>query len=714
MKIRTKLIALMTVSAVISTTLFIMSTVTSYNQHLQEHIKELKREAYQNKKEELNNYSQMAIKVIDSYYKRTLNTKNKKDLTYRMQKEALRAIKNMRYGKNGYFWINDMDNKMLMHPIKPQYDNKIFINTPKVPFVQLGTEKLKRLGVDKTFISYSFYTPATKKYSHKLSIVEQFKPWHWMIGTGVYTDYLDIKIKKEKEIAQKEMKDKIYKIIVITIILVILMVFFMIIFMDKIINTPLKDFQKGLSKFFQYLDDDSVKLDKLSNTSNDEIGIISQQTNEAIQIAVKTHQELIDLRKQLEDKVKETTQNLDKTQKDFNEVTQNTEESLAYGALILNSIIPDKTRLDQAFSDNFIFDVQTKTVNSQFYICEEINTNEYIYFLIDTKEKGISAVFTTMLINAMVKQSINQLKYDEVKDISTAWILEYLNNNIELSNNGCDCAVIYHNKNKNIIKYSGVNFPLHYFQDDTIHIIKPDIKKLGVKKDIKIQEHIIEVKEYLEFYLSTKHYIKDFIDVYDFKSPFLTSVNNFKNHLTDIHEDVIVCGFQIDNKPKIIVEYKGEFTQNLVQKYMEKIEDNIENMGLMSNVSTNFVEQFQNILNYGKSEDKDNNDITPIGSIILRKNSDETYSIESSNIITASDKQKIEPKLFEIESLDRNGLRKRYRELRKSGENTHKKGGGVGFYEIAKRSSKIEYNFIQINEERFEFRFISYISISKK
>lgn len=714
MKIRTKLIALMAISAVVSTTLFITSTVLSYNQHLQEHIKELKEEAYLYKKEELENYAQMAIKVIDSYYKRTLNTKNDKDLTYRMQKDALIAIKNMRYGKNGYFWINDMDNKMLMHPIKPQYDNKIFINTPKVPFVQLGTTKLKKLGVDKTFISYSFYTPATKKYSHKLSIVERFKPWNWMIGTGVYTDYLDEKIKKEKELAQKEVKEEIYQIIYISFLVWIVMIILLIILMDKIVNIPLRNFQIGLSKFFKYLDNGSIKVDKFTNTSNDEIGIISQQTNEAINIAIKTHQELIDLRKQLENKVKETTQNLDKTQKEFDEVTQNKKDSLAYGALILNSIIPDKKLLAQAFSDNFIFDVQTENINSQFYICEEINTNEYIFFLIDTKEKDIFAVFTTMLINAIIKQSITHLKYTEEKDISTSWILEYLNDNIELSKNGFDCAVIYHNKNKNIIKYSGVNFPLHYFQDDTIHIIKSDIKKLGVKKDIKIQEHIIEVKEYIEFYLSTKHYIKDFIDVYDFKSPFLTSVNNFKNHLTDIHEDVIVCGFQIDNKPKIIVDYKGEFTQELVQKYMEKIEDNIENMGLMSNISTNFVEQFQNILNYGKSEDKDNNDITPIGSIILRKNSDETYSIESSNIITASDKQKIEPKLFEIESLDRNGLRKRYRELRKSGENTHKKGGGVGFYEIAKRSSKIEYNFIQINEERFEFRFISYISISKK
>ena len=70
---------------------------------------------------------------------------------------------------------------------------------------------------------------------------------------------------------------------------------------------------------------------------------------------------------------------------------------------------------------------------------------------------------------------------------------------------------------------------------------------------------------------------------------------------------------------------------------------------------------------------------------------------------------KIEPKPLEIQSLDKNGIRKRYRELRKSGANTHEKGGGIGFYEIAKRCNKIEYSFTQINENRFEFIFVSFI-----
>ncbi len=636
------------------------------------------------------------------------------DTTETLQKEALHAIKNMRYGENGYFWINDMDNKMLMHPIKPSYDNKIFTNTPKVPSVQLGTEKLKKLNSDKAFIEYSFYTPATKKYSHKLSIVQKFKPWGWVIGTGAYTDYLDARIASERKIAQEEMNRRIINILITSAILLIILIILMIKFMERIIIDPLNDFQYGLNQFFKFLDDETVNVTKLKNNNKDEIGLMSLKTNIAITSAVKTYQELIDLRKQLEQKVESTTQNLDKTKKEYDQVNQIRKESLEYGSLIQASIVPSSKEINKVFTNHFVLDIQKDIINSQFYLLEKIRENEYIYVIMDCKKSGIKAVFTTMLINAIIKQAITQLKYDNQEDINSAWLLNYLNTNIENSQPGFDGAIVYYNKNKNIIKYSSANLPLHYFQDKSFHIIKPDMQTIGVDKEYQYTEHTIEIKDYLEFYISTHHYIEKCIDIYDFESPFQTTSNQFKDHLTDIDEDIVVSGFQIDNKPKTIIEYEGEFTQESANKYMEIIEDKIENMGLMSNISTNFVEQYQNILNYGKAKEIENTDVSPFGYIQLQQNSDATYSITTLNIVTLSDKQKIEPKLFEIQSLDRDGIRKRYRELRKSGKNTHAKGGGIGFYEIAKRCIKVEYSFTQINEDRFEFKFISFVSSGKK
>jgi hypothetical protein len=85
------------------------------------------------------------------------------------------------------------------------------------------------------------------------------------------------------------------------------------------------------------------------------------------------------------------------------------------------------------------------------------------------------------------------------------------------------------------------------------------------------------------------------------------------------------------------------------------------------------------------------------------KDKDMNYHIHSRNIVSLEDKNHMEPKLKEIQSLDRDGIKKRYRELRKSGHGTHSKGGGIGFFEIAKKCDKINFSFKKINDERFYF-----------
>ena len=98
---------------------------------------------------------------------------------------------------------------------------------------------------------------------------------------------------------------------------------------------------------------------------------------------------------------------------------------------------------------------------------------------------------------------------------------------------------------------------------------------------------------------------------------------------------------------------------------------------------------------------------------IVSRDNNGNYFIDSRNIISREDKDKIEPKLIEIDSLDLDGIKKRYKELRRSGKNTHGKGGGIGFYEIAKRCDKIEYDFKEINENKFYFHIKTKININK-
>jgi len=133
----------------------------------------------------------------------------------------------------------------------------------------------------------------------------------------------------------------------------------------------------------------------------------------------------------------------------------------------------------------------------------------------------------------------------------------------------------------------------------------------------------------------------------------------------------------VDNDGIVFLSYGSYLSQTLIAGMTESLEEEASeygvNMTTSNNIFTIFIELSQNMMNYSKE----------LHSNFLR--------------------EKIEPKLLEIQSLDRDGIRKRYKELRKSGQNTHGKGGGIGFYEIAKRCDSIECEFKEIKEDRYYF-----------
>ncbi|CAN7310353.1 methyl-accepting chemotaxis protein [Variovorax sp. LjRoot175] len=105
------------------------------------------------------------------------------------KQQAMQAIRSLRYSGSEYFWINDMQPRMLMHPINPALDNKdLSANkdpTGKLLFVEfVSTVKAHEAG----FVAYQWAKPGSDKPVPKVSYVKGFKPWGWIIGSGVYVD----------------------------------------------------------------------------------------------------------------------------------------------------------------------------------------------------------------------------------------------------------------------------------------------------------------------------------------------------------------------------------------------------------------------------------------------------------------------------------------------------------------------------------------------
>jgi methyl-accepting chemotaxis protein len=107
------------------------------------------------------------------------------------QKRAMARVSALRYGNNDYFWINDMQPRMVMHPVKPEMNGKDLASykdpNGKLLFVDM-VDVVKKDGAG--FVPYEWPKPGFDKPQPKLSYVIGFAPWNWIIGTGVYIDDL--------------------------------------------------------------------------------------------------------------------------------------------------------------------------------------------------------------------------------------------------------------------------------------------------------------------------------------------------------------------------------------------------------------------------------------------------------------------------------------------------------------------------------------------
>jgi methyl-accepting chemotaxis protein len=109
--------------------------------------------------------------------------------TAEAQKAAMEQVRLIRYGQNDYFWINDMQPVMVMHPMKPELEgqdlSKVKDPNGKALFSEMvKVAQLKGAGL----VDYQWAKPGEKDPVPKISYVELFKPWGWIIGSGIYVD----------------------------------------------------------------------------------------------------------------------------------------------------------------------------------------------------------------------------------------------------------------------------------------------------------------------------------------------------------------------------------------------------------------------------------------------------------------------------------------------------------------------------------------------
>ena len=114
------------------------------------------------------------------------------------KKAAKDALRDLRYDKVEYFWINDLTDLMVMHPIKPELDGKKLDQLKDKNGKFLFTEFNKVVKAQGAgFVDYLWPKPGSDEGVPKISYVMGFQPWGWVIGSGIYIDDVDAKFRTD-------------------------------------------------------------------------------------------------------------------------------------------------------------------------------------------------------------------------------------------------------------------------------------------------------------------------------------------------------------------------------------------------------------------------------------------------------------------------------------------------------------------------------------
>ncbi len=150
------------------------------------------------KKTTTNELVDTAYSVIEHHYKLQQEGTLSKD---QAQQRALEVIKSLRYDSNNYFWVNDYQPTMIMHPIKPALDGKDLTGIKDPDGTQLFVEFVKVADAQgQGFVNYKWAKPGFDEPVGKIGFVKGFKPWQWIVGSGTYLDDIDATFAKQRNL----------------------------------------------------------------------------------------------------------------------------------------------------------------------------------------------------------------------------------------------------------------------------------------------------------------------------------------------------------------------------------------------------------------------------------------------------------------------------------------------------------------------------------
>ena len=191
---------------------------------------------------------QNAISILKTFYEEEQNGTLSHE---QAQKEAIKIIKNIRYGddSSGYFWIDATDCTLIAHPILPQNEGQNRKNLKDKNGVTIIKKILSVVNENKEggFSEFYFTKSDGITVAPKRTYSMLFKPWNWIVSSGNYYDDINVELQQiENEVRTHFSKLLLY--IFETMAVVLVAAIFVSLFFSKKFSKPIEETARILEK----------------------------------------------------------------------------------------------------------------------------------------------------------------------------------------------------------------------------------------------------------------------------------------------------------------------------------------------------------------------------------------------------------------------------------------------------------------------------------
>ena len=271
MKIRTKIL-LLAILPLVFVIFAINATVYLLNEsQIATQQNELRAKLMEDKKSELSTYLQIAQTAIADVYAQPDNAENRE--------QVKKILRQLRYGKDGYFFVYNYDGVNQVLGPKPEIEGKNLFNAKDAGGKFFIQSIINAARSGDGYAEYLWNKPSIGKDVSKLSYTLALDKYQWVLGTGFYIDDIENTLAEQRLKQEADTRSSMARVSLISLIIMALTLIITSVIGNKI-SSPLRHVVAALNDI---ANGEGDLTQRLQIESQDEVGDVSKAFNHFVE-----------------------------------------------------------------------------------------------------------------------------------------------------------------------------------------------------------------------------------------------------------------------------------------------------------------------------------------------------------------------------------------------------------------------------------------------